>query len=161
MYQYEMHKSYGDVIRSMLDTDKKLKQMVAEVRDDDLITESDEEAEEELVEIQNADAHDDPPHQKSNIIQDEQVPAKDADEYETADQIVNSILRKPAEKRPRSGQIKDVTEGSIKRQRLDDLEKAYHELILANDQFQSKCSEYLQLKKSIDFINTPNFLKFK
>ena len=45
-----MHKSYSDILRSMLESDKKLKQMVQEAKDDQLISEFEEEAEDEQIE---------------------------------------------------------------------------------------------------------------
>ena len=90
-----------------------------------------------------------------------EIPTDDAKQADATDRIVNSILRKPAEKRPASGQIMEVTEASLKRKRLDDLEQTFHELIKANEVFQAKCYEYRQQKATIDFINTPNFLKYK
>ena len=77
-------------------------------------------------------------------------------------ELVTSILRKPAEKRPaRGGQISEITEESVKRQRLDKLETVYNELIQANQLFQKKAEDFINLKKSIDFINTPHFLKHR
>ena len=70
-------------------------------------------------------------------------------------------MKKPAEKRPKSGQITEVPDPMQKRQRLDDLERTYHELISANEYFQDKCLQYRTQKQMIDFINTPNFLKFR
>ena len=46
-HKWEMHKNYADVLRSLLETEKKLKQMVIEAKGDDHDYESDEEAEDE------------------------------------------------------------------------------------------------------------------
>ena len=73
-----------------------------------------------------------------------EIPSDEAKLADATDQIVNAILRKPAEKRPASAQIMDVSEASLKRKKLEDLEKTFNELVEANDLFQAKAYEYRQ-----------------
>ena len=49
----------------------------------------------------------------------------------------------------------------LKRQKLEELEKAYGELLAAHSMFQNAAATYKAVKASIPFINTPAFIKFR
>ena len=114
-HKWEMHKSYADVLRSLLDTDKKLKQMVSEARDDKLVTDSGEGAEDEHIEEVDGEGQADLAFQIANSAQVEHIPTVVADQKNDKDQILNGILRKPGDKRPSSGQIMEITEATLKK----------------------------------------------
>ena len=110
-----MHKSYTDVLRSLFNTDKNLKQMVNEARDDKLVTDSGEGAEDEYIEEVDGEGQADLAFQTANSAQVEHIPTVVADQENEKDQILNGILRKPGDKRPSSGQIMEITEATLKK----------------------------------------------
>ena len=73
----------------------------------------------------------------------------------------DSILRKPGDKRQHMELMTEEGEMPLKRQKLEELEKAYGELLAAHSMFQNAAATYKAVKASIPFINTPTFIKFR
>ena len=71
MHQYEMHKSYGDTLRSLLESEKKLAKMVDEAKSDPTSSDPNEEADDELDEKVNDNRPDNAADQKVVVAKSE------------------------------------------------------------------------------------------
>ena len=159
-HNYEMHKAYADVLRSLLDSSKKLKEMVHSIRDAESEYEYEEEGEDEVNEAAQNDNKTEQQSQMQNAEHRAPEAPGNVQQLQANDHFVDSILKNAGDKRRGSGQIFDGNEVGLKRQRIDNLRVCYYELLDAHDVYEKKASEYRSIKQGIDFINTPKFLKF-
>ena len=110
------------------------------------------------------DEHVEDLHQDANQIVEKHLDVIERQEHETSSPEPidpDTILRKPGDKRQHMELMTEEGEMPLKRQKLEELEKAYGDLLAAHSMFQNAVATYKAVKASIPFINTPTFIKFR
>ena len=110
------------------------------------------------------DEHVEDLHQDANQIVEKHLDVIGRQEHETSSPEPidpDTILRKPGDKRQHMELMTEEGEMPMKRQKLEELEKAYGDLLAAHSMFQNAAATYKAVKASIHFINTQTLIKFR
>lgn len=156
-HKNEAHKVYASTLRNLIQSEKKLKNMVEETRADMYPSDTEEEAEEELYE----DNHDDGPDEtaRQTSAANEQASKQIIDTPRPDAFPIESILKNQNEKKSRDGLLVENGDVPMDMQKFENLKRCHTDLLNAYETFRQKAELYRAAKNQLPCAITPVYIK--